>query len=345
MRKVVIGLSGGVDSAVAAGLLQKEYEVIGVTLQTQGDCLNEDIADAVNICNTLGIEHHILDCSDTFTKEVKDYFAAEYLAGRTPNPCTRCNRYLKCQALYDYANEIGADFYATGHYAFVDRLETGRYALRSADSKKDQTYALYMLSQEQLSRLVMPLGNYSKDEIREMAREMRLTVSDKPDSMEICFIPDHDYAKFIDEYTGELKPEGDFISASGEILGRHKGITHYTVGQRKGLGIAFGEPKFVKEIKPETNQVVLADNAELFTDRLECADVNFMSISEDEAVQGLSGTAKIRYSHKGEKCSIIGYADGRLMIGFESPVRAVTPGQAVVLYDEEGRVMCGGTII
>ena len=351
MRKVVIGLSGGVDSAVAAGLLQKEYEVIGVTLQMQGDSLDvpgnaeSDIADARRICERLGIEHHIIDCSQAFKKDVKDYFAAAYLAGTTPNPCTRCNRYLKCRALYDYADEIGADYYATGHYAFVDKLENGRYALKSADSSKDQAYALYMLTQEQLSRLLMPLGSYSKDEIRDMARKMGLSVSDKPDSMEICFIPDHDYARFIEEYTGEKMPEGDFISTSGKILGKHKGITHYTVGQRKGLGIAFGEPKFVKEIKTETNQVVLADNAELFTDRLECTDVNFMSISEAEAVRGLSGIAKIRYSHKGERCSIIDFADGRLTIGFESPVRAATPGQAVVMYDDCGHVMCGGTIV
>ena len=344
MRKVVIGLSGGVDSAVAAGLLQKEYEVIGVTLQTQGDYLTTDIEDAGNICRTLGIEHHIIDCSSAFTKEVKDYFAKEYLAGKTPNPCIRCNRFLKCQALCDYADKIGADFYATGHYAFVDKLDNGRYALRSADSSKDQAYALYMLTQEQLARMIMPLGSYGKDEIRKMAREMGLGVSDKPDSMEICFIPDHDYAKFIEEYTKEVRPEGDFIDTKGNVLGRHKGITHYTVGQRKGLGIAFGEPKFVKEIKPETNQVVLASDDELLTSHIVCGDVNFMSISESEA-KGIRAKAKIRYSHRGEMCSIMDFADGEMKIEFESPVRAATPGQAVVLYDEEGHVMCGGTII
>lgn len=339
-----MGLSGGVDSAVAAGLLQKEYEVIGVTLQMQGDCLNDDIADAEKICKTLGIEHHIIDCSEAFEKEVKDYFVSAYLRGTTPNPCTRCNRYLKCRALYDYADEIGADFYATGHYAFVDKLNNGRYALRSADSKKDQAYALYMLTQEQLGRLILPLGSYGKDEIRAMASGMGLSVSEKPDSMEICFIPDHDYAKFIEEYTGEIRPAGDFVDAKGDFLGHHRGITHYTVGQRKGLGIAFGEPKFVKEIRPGTNQVVLADNDELFTDRLTCSEVNFMGIDESGAA-GQSAIAKIRYSHKGEKCSIISFADGVMTIEFESPVRAVTPGQAVVLYDEDGHVMCGGTIV
>lgn len=344
MKKVVIGLSGGVDSAVAAGLLQKEYEVTGVTLQTQGDYLNNDIEDARRICEILGIKHHVINCEEAFKKEIKDYFAAAYLAGTTPNPCTRCNRYLKCQALYDYANEIGADYYATGHYAFVDRLENGRYALRSADSKKDQAYALYMLSQEQLSRLIMPLGQYSKDEIRRMAAEMNLPVSDKPDSMEICFIPDHDYAKFIEEYTGVIKSEGDFISPAGNVLGRHKGITHYTVGQRKGLGIAFGEPKFVKEIRPETDQVVLCDNDELFTDELTCTEVNFMSISPEEAAAEMEAFAKIRYSHKGEKCHIESYDGSSLKIRFETPVRAATPGQAVVLYDSTGHVMCGGTI-
>ncbi|MBQ0145543.1 MAG: tRNA 2-thiouridine(34) synthase MnmA [Lachnospiraceae bacterium] len=351
MRKIVIGLSGGVDSAVAAGLLQKEYEVIGVTLQMQGDSLDTqgnaeaDIADARRICERLGIEHHIIDCTGTFDKEVKDYFADAYLKGITPNPCTRCNRFVKCMALMKYADEIGAECYATGHYAYADRLKNGRYALRSADSDKDQAYALYMLSQEQLSRLVMPLGKYSKDRIREMARDMGLEVSEKPDSMEICFVTDQDYAGFIERHTGITKPEGDFVSPDGKVLGKHKGITHYTVGQRKGLGIAFGEPKFVKEIKADTDQVVLSDNEELFTDRIVCDEVNFMGISEQEVLSGLSAIGKIRYSHKGEKCSIIGYADGKMIIEFENPVRAATPGQAVVLYDVEGHVMCGGTII
>ena len=344
MKKAVIGLSGGVDSAVAAGLLQKEYEVTGVTLQTQSDCLNSDIEDARRICEILGIEHQVIHCEEAFRKEVQDYFVRAYLEGMTPNPCTRCNRFLKCRALYDYAEEIGADYYATGHYAFVDRLENGRYALRSADSEKDQAYALYMLSQEQLSRLLMPLGSYTKDEIRSMAEEMGLPVFDKPDSMEICFIPDHDYAKFIEEYTGVVKPEGDFISSDGKILGRHKGITHYTIGQRKGLGIAFGEPKFVKEIRPDTDQVVLCDNEELFTDVLTCTDVNFMSISPEEASAGTEACAKIRYSHKGEKCRILSYDGTDMKLGFTTPVRAATPGQSVVLYDPKGYVICGGTI-
>ena len=353
MKKVVVGLSGGVDSAVAASLLKNEYEVIGVTLQMQGGCFAlKDIEDAKNIAELLGIEHVVLDCQERFAA-IKDYFVKAYLDGKTPNPCVVCNPLVKWTALCEYADKIGADYVATGHYAHVEKLDNGRYALKAADSNKDQTYALYGLKQEQLQRTLMPLGRFtSKDEVRKIAKEIGLSVSDKPDSMEVCFIPDNDYAGFIVEYmkddiTGEapslpaMQP-GNFVNEEGKVLGEHKGIIHYTIGQRKGLGIAFGEPMFVKEIKPESNEVVLARNEDLFTTKLTAENVNLMGVSE--LAEGMRAKAKIRYAHKGEMCTVVKYDDTSMELEFDNPVRAVTKGQAVVLYDEAGHVICGGII-
>jgi len=338
MKKVVIGLSGGVDSAVAASLLTKEYEVIGVTLQMQGDCF--DYMDAAKTAQILGIKHEVVDCSKEF-ETIKTYFSQEYLQGRTPNPCVLCNPTVKWAMLLKYADSIGADYVATGHYAYVEKLENGRYTLRAADSKKDQTYVLYGLKQEQLARTIMPLGSYEKDQIRQIAHELGLTVADKPDSMEICFVPDGDYTRFIKNYTGEMKPEGNFVSESGKVLGRHKGITHYTVGQRKGLGIAFGQPMYVKEIRPESDEVVLADQ-DIFSETVTFSHINYVGV---EKVQlGDVAWARIRYSHKWQKCSIIKVGDGMVTLGFETPVRAATPGQSAVLYDDAGHILMGGII-
>ena len=382
MKKVVIGLSGGVDSAVAAYLLSKEYEVIGVTLRMQGDCFAfREEEDAAKAAARIGIPHEIVDCTEAFT-DVQRYFADAYLAGTTPNPCIFCNPTVKWKMLLDYADRVGAEYVATGHYAFVEQTESGRYTLRTADSDKDQTYALCMLSQEQLARTIMPLGRYSKEEVRAFAREIGLEISDKPDSMEICFVRDNDYAGFIERYQedravsaetegdgtdcksrstdadsseadGKSRPrEGNFVDMEGHVLGRHKGFFHYTIGQRKGLGIAFGKPMFVKEILPETNEVVLAGNEDLFVN--EVAVKQFNRMGADDAFQAYENTAakcgekvflgKIRYSHKGEKCSIISADADSLRIRFENPVRAVTPGQALVLYDVRGRVIGGGII-
>ena len=349
MKKVVIGLSGGVDSSVAAYLLTKEYEVHGVTLRMQGDCFAlKDIEDAAAVAKKLGISHEVIDCSDSF-QNIKDYFAKEYLCGKTPNPCIVCNPTIKWKALLEYADQIGAEYVATGHYAYVMKLANGRYSLKTADSSKDQTYALCMLSQEQLARTVMPLGKYTKEEVRNFAREIGLEVAEKPDSMEICFIHDDNYAGYIENYTGIVKPEGKFVDTSGKVLGTHKGITHYTVGQRKGLGIAFGKPMFVKEIRSENDEVVLSDNDELFVVEAEADNLNYMGIDNLDEGRGVpdikSLFAKIRYSHKGEKCSIISADADRIRVRFENPVRAVTPGQALVLYDENGCVMAGGIIL
>ena len=272
-----------------------------------------------------------------------DYFADEYLHGHTPNPCIACNRYVKWEALLDRSRSIGADYIATGHYARVEKLENGRYAIRrSASLIKDQTYALYNLTQEQLAHTLMPAGAYSKDEIRSMAEKIGLLVADKPDSQDICFVPDGDYASFIRDYTGREIPGGNFVTPDGKILGRHKGIIHYTVGQRKGLGLALGHPAFVLEIRPETNEVVIGTYEESLTRIVRADRINFMAVEDLSKPKRVF--AKIRYNHKGAWCTAEKTDEDEIVCHFEEPQRAVTPGQALVLYDGE-YVLGGGTIL
>ena len=278
-----------------------------------------------------------------FKENVREYFVQEYLDGHTPNPCIACNRYVKWESLLQRSLEIGADYIATGHYARVRKLPNGRYAIcKSATAAKDQTYALYNLTQHQLAHTLMPVGEYMKDKIREMAEEIGLPVAHKPDSQEICFVPDNDYAKFIEENSDCRIDEGNFVDKYGNILGRHKGITHYTVGQRKGLNLALGHPVFVTEIRPETNEVVIGENEDVFSNRLTCRNLNWMSI-EDLGDQEMRVSAKIRYSHKGASCTIRKIGEDRVECVFDEPQRAATPGQAVVFYDGE-YVVGGGTI-
>ena len=238
-----------------------------------------------------------------FQEKVIDYFVDEYLHGRTPNPCIACNRYVKWEALLNRSLAIGADYIATGHYARIEQLSNGRYAIKnSVTAAKDQTYALYNLTQEQLKRTLMPVGEYSKDQIRVMAEKIGLPTAHKKDSQEICFVDDNDYAGFIDGYGQGKVPEGNFVDKDGKVLGRHKGITRYTIGQRKGLGIAFGHPVFVTEIRPETNEVVLGENRDVFTYELDADHINFMSIPDIQDEMLLK--AKIRYSHSGSMCKV-----------------------------------------
>ena len=266
-----------------------------------------------------------------------------YLKGRTPNPCIACNRYVKWESLLERSLAIGADYIATGHYARVKKLANGRYAIcRSATAQKDQTYALYNLTQYQLAHTLMPIGDYEKAQIREMADKLGLPVAHKPDSQEICFIPDNDYAAFIDRQAkGRVPGPGNFVTPSGDILAVHKGITHYTVGQRKGLNLAMGHPVFVTRICPDTNEVVIGESEDVFSSRLFCNKINYMGAEDLPEPQRV--TAKIRYGHKACPCTIEKAGEDKIKCTFDAPVRAVTPGQAVVFYKDD-YVMGGGTI-
>lgn len=350
-KKIVIGLSGGVDSAVAAYLLQQQgYEVIGVTMQVwHGDgednhpVVDQMLRDAERVATQLGIRHYVVNFEEDFRECVAKRFISDYFQGRTPNPCVQCNRAIKWEALLRKAWEYGANYVATGHYAHIEQLSNGRYTISMADyAEKDQTYVLYGLTQEQLAHTIMPLGAYRKEEVRKLAEELGLAVAEKPDSQEICFIPDDDYVSYIEEHReGPLPPKGNFVSVAGEALGQHEGIWHYTVGQRKGLGIALGKPAYVVSIRPETNEVVLGDNEDVFAPALTVSEVNYMGVSE--LSEPLQGVARIRYAHRGAPCIIYPMGEGRLRVVFDEPQRAITPGQSMVAY-ADGRILLGGII-
>ena len=353
--KVVVGMSGGVDSSVAAWLLKEQgYDVIGVTMQIWQDEDNEvqeenggccglsAVDDARRVASSIGIPYYVMNFKQEFQKNVIDYFTEEYLNGRTPNPCIACNRYVKWEALLQRSLSIGADYIATGHYARIDKLPNGRYAIRrSATLAKDQTYALYNLTQEQLAHTLMPVGNYSKDKIREMAEEIGLQVANKPDSQDICFVPDHDYASFITQETGKESKPGNFVDEEGNIMGQHRGLIHYTIGQRKGLGISSSTPIFVKELRPQTNEVVLCKSERLFSCDCHVDNINYMA--EEKLTGPVKAIGKIRYSHAGAPCTLYPQPDGTLLAQFDEPQRAMTPGQAAVFYQDD-HVLCGGTI-
>jgi len=356
-KTVVVGMSGGVDSSAAALLLcEQGYNVIGVTMQiwqdeaeevleSEGGCCGlTAVEDARRVAAVLGIPYYVMNFKDVFREKVIDYFTDEYLHAHTPNPCIACNRYVKWEALLKRSLDIGADYIATGHYAGIMRTDAGRYAVRrSKAAEKDQTYALYNLTQEQLSHTVFPLSELTKPEVREIAKKAGLPVAEKHDSQEICFVPDKDYAGFIERYTGVSAAPGNYVNQNGEILGQHKGLIHYTIGQRRGLGLPMGRRMFVSELRPETNEVVIAEGNEVFSRELKAGKLSFMGCADiPEAGERFIG--KIRYGHKGAPCTAYRTGDDELTVVFDEDVRAVTKGQALVLY-KDAYIAAGGTIL
>ena len=331
----------------AAVLKEQGYEVIGVTLSLYKEdpaTGAADQRDAAAVCQRLGIRHIIIDRREAFEKTVIKDFINSYESGMTPNPCVLCNKAVKFSEMLSLADELGADYVATGHYSDIRKDEkTGRYLLyRPEDKSKDQTYMLYRLTQDQLCRILMPLAHTSKEKVRQKAKELGLSVADRPDSQDICFVPDGDYAGFIERYTEKICPEGDYVSVDGKKLGRHNGLIRYTVGQRKGLGIALGKPAFVVEKQPESNRVVISDNEELlYKTTVKLRDVNIIPFEFPEGEMKVK--AKLRYRHKEAPATLIMKGESEAVLEFSSPQRAPAPGQSAVFYD--GEMLIGGGII
>ncbi len=352
-KKIAVAMSGGVDSSVCAFLVkQSGASLFGATMKlftpssdgtTDRPCgTDRDIADAHATCDMLGISHNVYDFSCEFKKRVIDNFTATYIAGGTPNPCIECNRHLKFDKLLEAARADGADMIATGHYARIEKNECGRYLLRRAkDTEKDQSYVLWTLSQDTLAHTLLPLGEYTKDEIRKIAAEQGFTNAHKGDSQDICFVPDGDYASFIKRETGYESKAGNYIDVNGNIIGRHKGVIHYTIGQRKGLGISMGKHIFVAAKDPVTNTVTLADEEFIFADTVRLCNINLISV--ESIGEPMRAEAKLRYRQRPAKCTVIQSGDDELTLIFDEPQRAPAKGQSAVIYD--GEYVVGGGII
>lgn len=338
-KLVFVAMSGGVDSSVAAAkLLDYGYDVCGVNFLL--DEINDTSRDAQRVCQVLGIELAVLDLRKEFKKEVMDYFASEYNAGRTPNPCVMCNKKIKFGAFYDYAMENGADFIASGHYAKIEKKGDEFFLMQAENKKKDQSYVLYNLNQEILSRTIFPIADNTKEEIREIAKAKGLFVADKPDSQDICFIPDGDYISFLKREYGFSDKKGNFLDDEKNVIGTHSGFFKFTIGQRKGLGMTFGKPVFVTEICAEDNSVTLSESGGEYFKSLIADNVNFIS-GKVPAKDVL--TCKTRYSGLLTKAKISVLSDGRIKAEFLEPVRAVTCGQTAAFYD--GEILVGGGVI
>ena len=352
VKKAMIALSGGVDSSVAAKLIKEQgYDCIGVTMRLNSSCSgdasclsDQNIIDAKNIAEGLGMPYYLFDFEADFEKEVISRFISAYENGFTPNPCIDCNRYMKFEKLYQSGREKGYDYIVTGHYAKIEYNEnTCRYVLKKAkDALKDQSYVLYSLTQEQLSHTLFPLGNFTKAEIREMALSSGFFNAEKKDSQDICFVPDGDYAAFIQNYTGKKYPEGDYIDISGKVLGKHKGIINYTIGQRRGLGVALGKYMYVISKNAENNTVILGDETELFYKNVIVKDINLISVSE--ITRPIRAKVKLRYKHTEQPATIVPNSDRTVTVCFDEPQRAPSAGQSAVFYDED-TVIGGGIIV
>lgn len=371
-KRIVVAMSGGVDSSVTAALLKREgYEVIGVTMQIWpssllidkdeanevrrpklakeaerfgGCCGLSAVEDAKRVAERLNIPHYVLNLREVFEKEVIADFCSEYKEGRTPNPCIRCNQYIKFGVLLKKAKELDADYIATGHYARIECNEKRKkYFLRKGiDPKKDQSYVLYVMTQEQLKHTLMPLGTLTKEKVREIARELNLPVASKPESQEICFIPDTDYHGFLRARIGtDSLKEGLIVNKKGKVLGRHRGIVFYTIGQRRGLRIAAGKPLYVIAIDKDKNVLVVGSEKETLQDRLIAGDINWITF--DKLKKPIRVKAKIRYRHREAEAKVIPLDGNRVEVRFRRPQWAITPGQAVVFYDKD--LLIGGGII
>jgi len=349
-------MSGGVDSSVAAAILVQEgYDVIGVTMQiwpaTSGPedafsrtcCSLSAVEDARRVAARIDIPHYVLNFKDIFEETVIEDFIDEYRRGRTPNPCVRCNRFVKFEALLQKSRALGAEYIATGHYSrIVFDEHRGRWLLkRGMDHSKDQSYALYSMTQEQLAHTLMPLGGMAKDETRRLAAELGLAVATKPDSQEICFVEGRDYPGFLRKTVPEVAIPGPILDTSGKILGEHNGIAFYTIGQRRRLGIAAGEPLYVVAIDPERNAIIVGRDSDLYADELTATDLNFIPFERPAGT--IAVTAKIRYNMRDSQALLSLSGEDEALVRFDSPQRAITPGQAVVCYDGED-VVGGGTI-
>lgn len=369
-ERVVLAMSGGVDSSAAAVLLHEQgYEVIGLFMRSgesdsecsvsgllpvvspggnrQGCCSSEDAADARRVADRLGIPFHSLNFQDSF-RRIKDYFADEYFAGRTPNPCVQCNNWLKFGKLWDFAKLVGATRIATGHYAQVKQSdESGRWGLfRGEDKNKDQSYVLFGINRELLPHILFPVGGFQKPEIRKLAGEAGLRVADKKDSYEICFVPNNDYAGFLKSFRPGRETAGEFVDMNGQVLGQHEGYEHFTVGQRKGLGLAFGEPRFVVRIDSDRRQVVLGLASDLARDHFSVTGVNQMQLDENDHPwrEGMRCEVKVRYRQDAVACEVrANLGQRRAEVRTSCPIASVAPGQAAVFYDGE-EVLGGGWI-
>ena len=352
-KKALIAMSGGVDSSVAAALmLKKGFDCMGCTMRLyENDMIGEDLfgtccslkdtQDARAVCEKLGIEYNIYHYEAEFTKNVIEPFVCSYERGETPNPCIRCNKYLKFDILYEKAKALGYDNIVTGHYARIEERNGHFYLLKAVDPGKDQSYVLYDLTEEQLSHTYFPLGEMTKDEAREIAAEYGFVNKDKKDSQDICFVPDGDYAAMIKRYRNKDYPKGDFVDLQGNVLGTHEGIINYTIGQRRGLGIPADRRLYVKRLDTENNRVILADDEDLFDKEVMVREFNW--ITGDAPSEPIRCQAKIRYRHKEQPATATIFADGKARIVFDEPQRAITPGQSAVLYD--GEIVLGGGII